>query len=142
MLSSLFHANYQYFEVFQTDLLLSIKSWIIRNQSFLSHFLAKAAENDVNLKSIRYPRIIRDLSKRGYRDSYKLSKLLPVIPLLNFMQMSSKFELQIRGTDDPLRVILGIDLFNPYLWIVDKKSTNREYGGASFADKKSTWIFF
>ena len=30
------------------------------------------------------------------------------------------------------------DPSNPYLWIVDKKSTNREYGGASFVDKKST----
>ena len=28
--------------------------------------------------------------------------------------------------------------FNPYLWIVDKKTTNREYDGASFVDKKST----
>ena len=27
---------------------------------------------------------------------------------------------------------------NPYLWIVDKKTTNREYDGASFVDKKST----
>ena len=29
-------------------------------------------------------------------------------------------------------------ILNPYLWIMDKKSTNREYGGASFVDKKST----
>ena len=28
--------------------------------------------------------------------------------------------------------------FNPYLWIVDKKTTNREYDEASFVDKKST----
>ena len=32
-------------------------------------------------------------------------------------------------------------VFNPYLWIVDKKYTNREYGGASFVNKKSTYFF-
>ena len=104
-------------EVFKTDLLLSIKSWIIRIQSFLSNFLAKVAEIDVNLKNIRYPRIIKDLFKRWYWDSYKLYELLPVIP---FMQMSSNKWNGWPFTGHTVWLILGIDLLNEkflYKWV-------------------------
>ena len=55
--------------------------------------------------------------------------------------VNNNWKMYNRTTTDRNDLEIWLNIFiriNPYLWIVDKKSTNREYGGASFVDKKST----
>ena len=47
----------------------------------------------------------------------------------------------LRWFENTILIVSKIWRFNPYPSIVDKKSTNREYCGASFMDKKSILTF-